>query len=342
MSLLNEPAQAKKSLSKRLLPAFGYVVSAVSLVWVLQHTPLKESENHLRHLDWFWVTLALVFEIISNFCHAWRWQLILSPAEEVPLWRCLQSVLIGLFANEVLPAKAGEVIRGYLLTHWTKVHLPLSITSVVIEAVIDGMWLVLVYLLVALGVPNMPHWLVRSTWALGIGVALLASLFLYLLFHKQHSHRMVSGHRWASQFVHFLDELHKMGQVRTLSAGFFVSFLFILFQSVSIWSLLHADQYDFDLRQAALIVIVFRIGTLVPNAPGNIGTLQFFTYLGVRLAGGGEGSAFGQVKFVFITLARLMQGGIAILTTGINLSDVHRKAHHAHQSRIHTPSISKP
>jgi uncharacterized protein (TIRG00374 family) len=285
-------------------------------------------------LNWVWVLLAFLFELTANFCHAWRWRLILSPAEDAPFWRCLQSVLIGLFANEVLPAKAGEAVRGYLLTHWTKVHLPLSITSVVIEAVIDGIWLVFIYFLVTIGVPNLPRRLMDGAGALGIGVAVLSIIFLYLLFHKQHSHQMVSGHPWASQFLHFLDELHKMGKARTLAAGLGVSFFYIFFQTLSIWALLQADQYDFDIRQAALIVIVFRIGTLVPNAPGNIGTLQFFTYLGVRLAGGDEGSAFGQVNFVFITLARLLQGGVAILLTGINLSDISRRAHHAHENRM--------
>jgi uncharacterized protein (TIRG00374 family) len=334
MSLLSDTIQLQKRAPSWLLPAFGYAVSAISLWWVLSHTPLRESGDHLRHLNWFWVTLALFFEIAANFSHSWRWRLILSPAEDAPMWRCVQAVLIGLFANEVLPAKAGEVIRAYLLTHWTKVHLPLSITSVAIEAVIDGIWLVAVYSLVTIGVPNLPRHLMDAAWVLGIAVALLSLVFLYLLFHKQHSHHVVSGHKWASQFLHFLDELHKMGQPRTLAAGFGVSFLYIFFQTLSIWALLHADQYDFDIRQAALIVIVFRIGTLVPNAPGNIGTLQFFTFLGVRLAGGDEGSAFGQVNFVFITLARLLQGGIAILLTGINLTDISHRAHRAHETRM--------
>jgi uncharacterized protein (TIRG00374 family) len=335
MSMLSDTPQLKKRFPNWLLPAFGYVVSAVSLVWVLWQTPLRESADDLRHLSWVWVALALIFEVAANLAHAWRWRLILRPAEDAPFGRCFQSVLIGLFANEVLPAKAGEVIRGYLLTHWTKVHLPLSITSVVIEGVIDGIWLVVIYVLVTLGVPSLPHWLMRGAWALGVAVALLSFLFIYLLFHKQHSHQVVSGHKWASQFLHFLDELHKMGQARTLTAGFGISFLYIFFQTISIWALLHADQYDFDIQQAALIVVVFRIGTLIPNAPGNIGALQFFTYRGVLLAGGerASGLVFGEVAFVFITLARLLQGGVAILLTGINLQDIHRRAHRAHDMR---------
>jgi uncharacterized protein (TIRG00374 family) len=337
--LLSATTKLKKFFPNWLLPAFGYAVSAVSLIWVLRHTPLRESADHLRHLTWIWVAVAFLFELAANFCHAWRWQLILRPAEDVPFWRCAQAVLIGLFANEVLPAKAGEVIRGYLLTHWTKVHLPLSFVSVVIEGVIDGIWLVSIYVLVTLGVSNLPHWLVRGAWALGTAVVLLSALFLYLLFHKQHSHQMISGHKWASQFVHFLDELHKMGQARTLAASLGASFLYVFFQTMSIWALLQADQYDFDIRQAALIVIVFRIGTLVPNAPGNIGALQFFTYWGVRLAGGEEGTAFGEVNFVFITLARLLQGGVAILLTGVNLTDISKRAQHANESRMRPRSV---
>jgi len=338
MSLLSDSTQLKKRFPKWLLPAVGYAVSAGSLFWVLRNTPFHETEYDLAHLNWFWIVLALIFEVASNCCHAWRWRVILSPAEPVPFWRSLQAVLIGGFFNEVLPAKGGEAVRVYLLTHWTKVHLPLSISSAAIEAVIDGFWLMVIYLVVTIGVPNVPHDLVRGAWVLGVGVVALSVLFLYLLFHKQHSYQVVSQHKWASQFIHFLDELHKMGQARTLSAALGVSLLYNLFQALSIWSLLRADQYDFDVRQAALIMVVFRIVTLIPNAPGNAGTLQAATYWGVRLAGGEKGPAFifGDVNFVFTLLARLAEGGIAILLTGVNLGELHRRAHHAHKN-AHLP-----
>lgn len=333
MSLLSETKELKKRFPSWVLPAFGYAISAASLVWVLRNPQLRgESADHLRHVNWIWVALAFIFEVAANFSHALRWRIILSPAEDAPFWRCLQSVVIGLFASEVLPAKAGELIRPFLLTHWTKVHLPLSITSVAIEDVMDGIWLVVIYCLVTIGIQNLHRDLVRGAWVLGIAVAVLSVLFLYLLFHKQHSYQVVSGHKWASQFIHFLDELHKMGEPRTLAAAFGVTFLYFLLQTLSIWALLHADHYDLGVWQSALIVVVFRIVTLVPNAPGNIGMLQWSIFLGMRLAGAEQGLAFGEVAFVFITLARLLQGGIAILLTGLNLTELHRHAHHAHKT----------
>lgn len=334
MGLLSDSIGLIKRFPKWLLPAIGYAISAGSLAWVLWNTPFHETEYDLTHLNWVWIAFAFLFELLSNCCHAWRWLLILRPAEEVPFWRSLQAVLIGGFFNEVLPAKSGEAVRVYLLTHWTKVDLPLSISSAAIEAVIDGFWLMVTYFVVTIGLPSLPHDLVRGAWALGIGVVALAAMFLYLLFHKQHSYKVVSGHKWASQFLHFLDELHKMGKGRTLGAAVLVSLLFNLFQALSVWSLLHGDQYDFDLRQAALIMVVFRIVTLIPNAPGNAGTLQAASYWGVRLAGGEKGPAFifGGVNFIFTLLARVIEGGVAILLTGVNLTDVHRRAHHAHKN----------
>jgi hypothetical protein len=46
----------------------------------------------------------------------------------------------GLFANDLLPARAGEAVRCFLLSYKTDIHLPLVITSVVILRVMDGIW----------------------------------------------------------------------------------------------------------------------------------------------------------------------------------------------------------
>ena len=41
----------------------------------------------------------------------------------LPLWRTVQSIYIGLFANEVLPLRVGELIRCYLLAHWNSLRI---------------------------------------------------------------------------------------------------------------------------------------------------------------------------------------------------------------------------
>ena len=335
MSMLSDTTKLKKAFPSWLLPAFGYLVSAVSLIWVLRTTPLRESADHLRHLSWIWVALALIFEVAANFSHAWRWRILLSPAEPVPLWRCVQSVLIGLFANEVLPAKAGEVIRAYLLSHWTKGPLTaqcrLRLDRGHYRRHVAGDHL------------RAGHRGCTQSAALAVagslgarhrGCRAFAGVSLPALPTNSIPTRWSPATSGRPSFCTSLTSCTSWVKVARWLPASGVSFLYMVFQTLSIWALLHADQYDFDIRQAGLIVIVFRIFTLVPNAPGNIGALQFATYLGVKLAGGDEGSAFGEVNFVFLTLARLLQGGIAILLTGINLTEIHRHAQVAHESRM--------
>ncbi len=58
------------------------------------------------------------------------------------------SVFVGVLANDILPAKAGEVVRCFLLSYETEVPLSLAITSDVILRIMDGWWIVIVYLII--------------------------------------------------------------------------------------------------------------------------------------------------------------------------------------------------
>ena len=42
----------------------------------------------------------------------------------------MQSIYIGLFANELLPLRPGELIRCYLLAHWSDLRLSLTFASI--------------------------------------------------------------------------------------------------------------------------------------------------------------------------------------------------------------------
>ena len=72
MSLLSDTIRLRKRFPTWLLPALGYAVSAAGLVWVLRDTRLRDSADHFLHLNWFWVALALIFEVVANYCQIGR------------------------------------------------------------------------------------------------------------------------------------------------------------------------------------------------------------------------------------------------------------------------------
>jgi hypothetical protein len=70
--------------------------------------------------------LAAVLADIAVYCvQGWRWNLLLSPLGSLPKLRTMQAIYVGLFANELLPLRPGEVIRSFLQARWSGV--PFSI-----------------------------------------------------------------------------------------------------------------------------------------------------------------------------------------------------------------------
>jgi len=331
---LTKPSRRK--VPKWLLPVFGYAISIASLIWVFAKFPYQQLGHDVRTLEWRWVLLSVVLNLAVYVSQAWKWQLILSPAEQPPLWRCVQAVYVGLFASDVLPAHAGEIIRCYLLTFWEEVPISLALTSALIERILDGLVLVGAFFAVTADMSNIPRLLGRSTSVLGICLLAISGLFLYVLFRKGHAHSVVSGHRWASKFVHLLDELHNLGDWRTLAAALGVSVLYIVLQALSVWALLKADGFDLSVRAAAVVIVIIRIGTLIPNAPANLGSYQFFCILAMKLLGVESNNAkiFSTILFWGLALPPLIGGAVAVGLTGLNLGDIHHHAHHAHKRRF--------
>src|SRR6202050_5731406 len=135
-------------------------------------------------MDWKWVALAVVADIGIYFLQGFRWSLLLRPVEPVGFWRPVRATFIGLFANEVLPLRAGEVLRCYLLSTWTSLPLSVSLSSALIERIFDGIWLILCLLLSLrlVPLPRQFRYLVDGSWLLGtivLGGAVLLGIAMF-------------------------------------------------------------------------------------------------------------------------------------------------------------------
>ena len=332
---MSSPPVVKRraKVPKWLVPAIGFAVSLVSLYFSFRKFDYAQLGQDVGHLIWPWVILGVSFELLSYVVDAWRWLVILSPAEQPSLMQCTQSTFIGLFANDVLPAKAGEIIRPYLLTRWAGVPLSLSITSAVLERIFDGIAMVLCFYLVSFDMSNLPGILSDAVFTLGVVVSSITAVILFILFYKSHAHRVVSGNKWAVKFIHLLDELHLLGNWRTLGIAFAMSFGYFLLQFLAVLCLARGDNFDFGLKESAFVLLVTRVATMIPNAPGNIGAFQFFFAkgLGILMVESFNAKSFALIAYFFLTAPPLIVGAIAVMLTGMSIGEIHKQAHHAHR-----------
>jgi uncharacterized membrane protein YbhN (UPF0104 family) len=110
------------------------------------------------------------------FWHGLRWQTLLRPVVRLKYWEPVRAIYVGLFANEVLPFRAGEVLRCYLLARNPQLPLSVSLTSALIERIFDGIWLSMCIILMLryTVIPHSLRFLVDGAYVLGISVLVVA------------------------------------------------------------------------------------------------------------------------------------------------------------------------
>jgi hypothetical protein len=288
---------------------------------------LRQISGAILSLDWRWVTLAVVADLTVYVVHGWRWVLLLEPIKRLSLWRTVQAVYIGLFANEVLPLRTGELIRCYLLAHWNKMHLSVAVASAALERLIDGVWMVAAFIVTA-SLLQLPTYLVDIVQITGALLVLGVVLVIWVAFHKHHAHAVFKESRWAATLRHVVEGVHLMGNRRTLTRSGMASLIYLVLQMITVWGLMKAYALDLSFWAAAAVLVVVRFATVIPNAPGNLGLFQASCVVALALFGveQNEAKTFSFVMFFALTLPLLLGGAVAVALTGLNISEIRHRA----------------
>lgn len=308
-----------------LIPVVGYAVSIACLVWVLQGVDYASLLDDLRSLHWRWVILGVVADIGVYVYQAWRWNLLLSPVMQPSMRRSVQAIYVGLFSNEVLPLRPGELIRSYLQAHWGKIPFSVALSSALLERVFDGIWLIITFVLVTVSMQHkgiaMPAVMIDLAKILGVAVTVVALILGLIMFWKHHASRACPKTRWGAQLRVFIEDLHLMGRSRSFYYGALASLPYLLIQVIPIYALIRAYELTLGIGPALVVLVIFRVGTSIPQAPGNVGASQALMVLALSLFGVDKTTATGLsvVTWGVITLPLLIAGFIALTMTGTNI-----------------------
>jgi uncharacterized protein (TIRG00374 family) len=316
-----------RDFKRWIVPALGYLVSIASLIWVYWGFDWEVELPKFAQANWYWVAVALVSDLLIYFCQGWRWSLLLRPVGSAGWLRSTQAVFIGLLANEVLPFRTGELIRGYTQARWTSILYSVVFSSIVIERMFDGILLVSGFYLVTQFV-EVPGFLRDISFTLLLIVAAAAGLVVLVAFHKHHAHSAVAKSRWAATLWHVIEGLHIMARSGWFLASGLVSVLYFALQVVPIYALARGYALDLSIGAAAAVLMILRLGTVLPQAPGNVGGFQFFAVAGLSLFGIERAAAtsFATVMFLAVTIPLWLGGAVAAALAGVRVKDLQQEA----------------
>jgi uncharacterized protein (TIRG00374 family) len=333
---------------RRKLPSWapqvlGYILSAICLAWVLHGYQFNELIPDIRKLDWWWVTAAVLCELLLYVVHGWRWNILLKPVVKLPLWRTVQAIYVGLFANEVLPLRVGEFIRPYLLAHWNDFNLSVVFASVAVEWLIDGFLLLAAFLITTIFVNRIPEELTVAVVLLGMLLVTGTIALVWVVMHKQHAHAVIRESKWAAALRHVVEGLHLMGNRRTLTQTSLISLGCLLLQYLAGYMAMRAFVLDYSFWVACGVLTIVRLATVLPTAPGNIGLFNIACVMALRLfeLGDQDARTFSFILFGVQTLPLLLGGAVATALTGSNIGELHNRARSgmaAHKARQSNPA----
>jgi glycosyltransferase 2 family protein len=219
------------------------VIAAACLVWVFHDVRAGELLRNITTIRWRWVALAIVFDILSYLFQGARWQLLLRPTGAISLWRATQAVYAGLFINEVLPMRVGELVRAYLVSRWISSDLVSVFPSMALERLLDGVWLAVGIGLTTLFVA-LPRNLREAGGLLGIIVLVATGLFVYAIMRKPDAVvQPASGgfSSWkglglvTSSIRRVASGLQNIGRSRYFYMALGISLLLLVLQALAFW-----------------------------------------------------------------------------------------------------------
>jgi glycosyltransferase 2 family protein len=257
----------------------GVAVSLVALWLVLRSVDLQEAAQVLRTADWRWIAVVVAFLCVDLAIRTLRWQRLLAPIAHVAYPHTLGYLLVGYLANNILPARIGELVRSHYAGDREGISRSTTLGTIVVERVVD---LVTVVAIASVAILVLSvRGIVASAVLAGAAVAGLLAVGLAVGIA---AHRLPGAERialWAARYprvreavARLRDGLKVAGRPRTLVEALLLSAVAWGATILAFAASGQAIDVQLTIGQAALIASGVALASAVPAGPASLGTFE--------------------------------------------------------------------
>ena len=269
----------------------GLIISIAFLYLALRGLHLEQVWTSLQSANYWWLIPGVLVYFIGVWVRAWRWHYLLRPLKPISTRKMFPIVTIGYMGNNIYPARAGEVLRAFVLKKHEGVPVSASLATIFVERVFDG---VVMLGFVFLNLPELTRLqsdsgFVGNIQSLSIwgAAAFIGALILFLL---AAAFPTASEKIFEKTFVRFLPERFRekaLGLTRRFLSGleslrsprealmvFFTSVVIWLLETGKYWFVMHAFPFQVSFFALMLMNGIVNLATTLPSAPGYVGTFD--------------------------------------------------------------------
>lgn len=301
-----------RGLGGAVRAGIGIAISIVAIWRVLVGVDLARTWQIIGGALPAWLLLSVALTAGDVSLRAIRWQRLVRPLAAVRFLPMLSYLLVGYLANNILPARLGELVRSHYLGDREGISRASSLGTVVVERVVDTAVVVAIGA-VAILVLHV-RGVVASAVLIGLAVSglLVVGLALGIAAHRLPGAERVIAlaerrPRLAELARRLQDGLAVASRPRTLAEAIGLS---VVAWGASLLAVAAAGQaigLELTIGEAALLASGVALATAIPSAPGYVGT---FEWTFVLIAG-----ALGIPAEPAFALALLVHALILVLTS---------------------------
>ena len=268
----------------RLVPVgVAVVLAAVFLYYSLRGIEWGEVARIVRNADAGLLILCAAIATASLFLRAWRWRILLNAGGSVGFSTAFWATAAGLFGNNFLPARAGEIVRTLMISSRSGLDGTYVLATALSERVADAIVLVVISAVVLLTLSSPPGWLARAARPFGV-LGLIGALAIAILpLLGPAVRRMIDRlplpdalrPRAIAAMEQGLRGIAAFHDVRRLLA--FIGLALAIWGLDAVGTMIAGAALGFHIpiSVALLLITGLSVGSALPSTPGYVGIYQF-------------------------------------------------------------------
>jgi uncharacterized membrane protein YbhN (UPF0104 family) len=306
-------AGGRRLMNRRfaLIQALVSLVALAAVVWWATKQEAPELPSGGEAIAW--LVAGVLFYAVATLMRGERWHQVLGvTGVDARRSDCYALTTVGYMGNNVLPARAGEMLRVVLMSSRCGARKRTLIGSVVAERLLDAIALASIFLVVVYGVLSstvLPTDRPLLFAGLGLLVVLLGVVALYVL--RRH-HVFERARVWLRPLADAPRALvGRQGVV--LLAGTFVLWAF---EAAVYLAVARSVELDISGMGALYLVALTNFFAALPAAPGSIGTFDAAVIFGSKAIGASGSAAVSYLLMLrFVLYVPITLVGFVVLVT---------------------------
>jgi len=223
---------------------------------------------------------------------AYRWKYLLILQKNIPFFPVFSATSIGFFANNVLPFRAGEFLRAYVIGRGENVSKSAVLGTIVVERIIDVLTLlfIAVIAIIFLPIPKTPQYeMIKYFGIILLIIELSVIIFCFMLvtrrnFTLRFTDRVLKilpgkiqegGKNIIKSFLDGLEIMKATQHFFRLIVSSFAIWFVAFLQIYIMLSAFNVNLNIFTMIVASIVnMVLISFALTIPSAPGFVGTFH--------------------------------------------------------------------